>query len=124
MERKGKPLHSQMILQHEERRPETQEEKEEFRNMIKARARNFSSEINCNEALQHSYKCFVKPLLRGSVEDVLNDPKISDPKETSSFWLLAAALKKFYDVNKTLPVAGSLPDMTSTTDFYLELQKM
>jgi amyloid beta precursor protein binding protein 1 len=63
-------------------------------------------------------------MLRGSVEDILNDPKIDDHTETSPFWLLASALNRFYNANKTLPVAGTLPDMTSTTDFYLDLQRI
>ena len=32
---------------------------------------------------------------------------------------MAAALKQFYETHKSTPLAGNLPDMTSTTDHYL-----
>jgi NEDD8-activating enzyme E1 regulatory subunit len=76
------------------------------------------------EAFNNAFKTFGKPVLRGSVEGILNDPKIIDETEISTFWLLSAALTKFYNDNKCLPVAGTIPDMTSTTDFFLDLQKM
>ena len=62
--------------------------------------------------------------MKGQVEDVLNDDKINDKNEKSNFWLLSAALKKFIDEKGTFPVAGTLPDLTSTTDFFLDLQRM
>lgn len=60
-------------------------------------------------------------MLKGQVEDVLNDPKCTDENEKSKFWVLAAALKTFIEEKGTFPVAGTLPDMTSTTDFFLDL---
>jgi len=45
-------------------------------------------------------------------------------KQTSSFWLCAAGLKAFYESNGRLPVSGVLPDMVSTTEFYLQLQNL
>ncbi len=59
--------------------------------------------------------------MRGAVEDIFNDPKVEDKNEKSSFWLLAAALHRFYKNHNTFPVAGIVPDMTSTTDFYLDI---
>jgi amyloid beta precursor protein binding protein 1 len=49
--------------------------------------------------------------------------KVND-KQTSSFWLCAAGLKAFYESNGRLPVSGVLPDMVSTTEFYLQLQNL
>ena len=62
--------------------------------------------------------------MKGQVEDILADPKINDPNEKSNFWLLAAALDKFIKTHSTFPVAGILPDITSTTEFFLNIQKM
>ena len=38
--------------------------------------------------------------------------------------MLCAALNIFYKNNKALPLSGSLPDMTSTTDYFLTLQNI
>ncbi|KAH3668403.1 hypothetical protein OGAPHI_002157 [Ogataea philodendri] len=38
------------------------------------------------------------------------------------FWVLVEALDRFYQKHRLLPLNGSLPDMTSNTDRYLELQ--
>lgn len=46
---------------------------------------------------------------------------------SSNFWILASALKQFLDNDgsrKYLPLNGSIPDMTSTTEGYIALQKM
>lgn len=46
--------------------------------------------------------------------------------ESSKFWILAAALKEFVanEGGGLLPVQGSIPDMTATTEGYVNLQKM
>jgi len=55
-----------------------------------------SKEENFDEAMANVFKCFQKPGLRDSVEILINDPKTSNPEERSPFWLLAAALSRFY----------------------------
>lgn len=92
--------------------------------MIKSAARNFSKELCFEEAYNNAYKCFQKSLLKGTLEEIFDDNKINDHDEKAPFWILATALKRFHDNMQTLPVAGMLPDMTSTTDLYLDIQKM
>jgi hypothetical protein len=33
-------------------------------------------------------------------------------------------MSRFYEIERRLPVAGVVPDMVSTTDFYLRLQEI
>jgi len=42
----------------------------------------------------------------------------------SSFFVVCSALKRFYKEYNTLPVAGSIPDMTASNQFYIELKKV
>ena len=43
---------------------------------------------------------------------------------SSDFWVLVAALKEFLASEGATPLEGSLPDMLSTTDSYVELQRV
>ena len=54
------------------------------------------------------------------LEEVLNDSKASNG-DSKPFWLFVAALKRFIEHQKRLPVSGAVPDMISKTDFYLKL---
>lgn len=80
-----------------------------------------SKEANFDEAIERIFKCF------NGIDTpytVFDDPKVESADEKSNFWLMGAALKQFFDKNQRLPVAGPLPDMTSTTEFYLGLLKV
>jgi hypothetical protein len=62
--------------------------------------KQFSKFLNYDEANKNVYKCLTKYTLRGPVEDIiLNDIKINDPEEKSTFWLLSTALSRFYHKN-------------------------
>eukprot|EP00347_Sterkiella_histriomuscorum_P009093 403342543 len=109
---------------HDGQIPKTEAEKEEFRQIIKHTSRNFSKELNFIEAFDNAFKCFKQPEIRYTLEEIFEDPKIQDKNETSSFWILCAALQRYYTTHGLLPLSGKLPDMTSTTDFYLALQRI
>ena len=44
--------------------------------------------------------------------------------ESDKFWYLTAALREFIKREGCLPLEGSIPDMTSTTESYVELQRL
>ena len=71
--------------------------------------------------MSNVFKCFNPYSLRDTVSDVLTDPKVISTTEKSTFWLLVAALARFYDHCGALPLSGKLPDMTSTTEYYVDL---
>lgn len=45
-------------------------------------------------------------------------------EQSSSFWVISAAVKQFYDRHKALPVPGSLPDMKAQSKIYIDLQNL
>ncbi len=58
---------------------------------------------------------------------VLNDSQAATiTPHSSKFWIMANALKGFVENegNGKLPVMGSIPDMTASTQTYVELQRM
>lgn len=112
--------------EHEGNVPKTQADKDAFRDKIKAAARNYNMEENFNEAVKNAHKCFKDEMeeMKDGLREVIEDPKIADSGEKGSFWLLASALAKFVEKEGTLPVSGKVPDMTSTTDFYITLQNI
>ena len=59
---------------------------------------------------------------------VLNDSIVTVPgslqPSTPPYWFVVAALRQFLFIEGALPVSGSLPDMTATTDLYVSLQRL
>lgn len=53
---------------------------------------------------------------------ILDNYKAAHPK--SEFWALVAALRVFVSNEGWLPVSGKVLDMTSTTEFYIDLQRI
>ena len=45
-------------------------------------------------------------------------------EQTSSFWIMAKALKCFYADEGKLPVSGVVPDMVATTELFQQMQKI
>lgn len=70
---------------------------------------------------------FLKKQIPSEVQKILDDPKCNVDSKSSDFWILAAALKDFVKnqgQGKYLPLTGSIPDMTASTDLYIALQKV
>ena len=88
--------------------------------MIKSLAR-ISGGNNFDEAIQHATECFKTDALPFNLSNLFE--KLNDEQKTT-FWVCSAALKAFFEVEKRLPLAGSLPDMVSTTDYYLNIQRI
>ena len=84
---------------------------------------DISKQMNFQEAVDNAYKLY-QDTLPYNVEEILCNPKIDDANEKSPFWVQCAALKKFYVQNDALPVAGNIPDMTSTSEIYLRLNQV
>lgn len=109
-------------MQHNGLIPKSPAEKDLFKASVKALSRDYSKELNFSEAMTQVFKCFLDPAkLRDSVQEVLGDPKIHSTQEKSKYWLMAAALARFFKEFKALPLSGKLPDMTATTEFYINL---
>jgi len=78
--------------------------------------------VNSDEAKAKAYLCFTDKNIDYELEQIFDDPKISSSADR--FWIFAAALKKFHSTTGTTPVSGTIQDMTSTPDFFLDLQRV
>ena len=116
----------------EDRLPNTFEEKEGFKRVIKSMARNWNHEVNFQEAHADAYLAYttksipdeVQPLLDAAEETMANYSSGNGNRATvSSFDVLLLALKKFMVRHGGCPpIDGSIPDMTSSTLSYIQLQ--
>ena len=84
----------------------------------------FEDEENFSEALTKVNKALV-PLNFSSIQKLITDPSVVEINSFSKpFWVLCRALKCFYTETGTIPLAGTLPDMVSDSEGYIELQKV
>lgn len=67
-----------------------------------------------------------KTRISSHVEKILNDEQCIHLKEKTPFWIIARAMKEFIEKegDGTLPLRGSLPDMTSDSQRYIALQNV
>ena len=86
-----------------------------------------SDEENFEEAEAQAYRCWTQTGIPSEVAEVFNDQSVVKLQPSSPpFCHLAAALHS-YTKNQppyTLPLSSTLPDMKSSTAFYIELQKL
>jgi len=100
--------------------PTTKEEKDKIKQIILGMRRS-DAEQNFAEAMDSAYKAWIPYSIPDAVKEVL-ELQTSNPK--SDFWIVARAVSQFVRDCGKLPLAGSLPDMTATTDWYVKLQEI
>jgi len=100
--------------------PSTREEKEEFKKVITGMRRKVE-ELNFQEALDNAYKAWVPYSVPDQVQHVL---ALKTANEKSDFWVVARAVSQFVRDCGKLPLAGTVPDMTASTDTYVKLQEI
>eukprot|EP00440_Ansanella_granifera_P067529 gb/GFBE01073247.1/.p1 GENE.gb/GFBE01073247.1/~~gb/GFBE01073247.1/.p1 ORF type:complete len:527 (+),score=128.91 gb/GFBE01073247.1/:1-1581(+) len=100
--------------------PKTKEEKDRFKSIVSAMRRN-PQEANFDEALANAYKAFVQYQIPEEVQQVLS---LVSNEGTTDFWIVAKAVSQFVKDCGKLPLAGTLPDMTASTDMYIKLQEI
>ncbi|ONM10908.1 NEDD8-activating enzyme E1 regulatory subunit AXR1 [Zea mays] len=101
---------------HDGNLPSTRQEKKEFK----------VDEENYKEAVDSSYKVSVTPGINNEIRQIIDDDSAEVNSSSSDFWILVAALKEFIakEGNGELPLEGTIPDMTSLTEYYVSLQKI
>jgi amyloid beta precursor protein binding protein 1 len=121
--------------------PATFQEKQEFQATIKPMARNFDAELNFQEAVQNAYLAYTSreldlehlTRLRDATAAAVNggDGSGGDLSSSSnaapstvSFHAMLQGLEKFYAKNGRAPLQGTIPDMTASTDLYVQLQRL
>ena len=111
--------------------PKNYREKKEFKEMIKTAIRKNEDgvpldEENFDEAIQNVNSIIIPTQISPVVQAILDDPACTYiSPESSNFWLLARALREFVTENDgKLPLRGSIPDMTSSSDMYIHLSRV
>ncbi|CAD7930091.1 unnamed protein product [Amoebophrya sp. A25] len=108
----------------------TREEKEAFKKCI-LRLRRSPDEQNFQEALDVAYLMYDTPASSAVVPEdtrealeALAVERRNGTKDDADLRLAAQAVMKFCEEKGALPLPGSLPDMTSTTEGYIALQEL
>lgn len=84
-------------------------------------------EENFDEAIKAVNAALVKTRVPSQVQDILSDSACTGlTSESSNYWVLAQAVKQFVDNegNGALPLRGAIPDMTSDSKRYIQLQNV
>lgn len=105
--------------------PSAREEKKEFKDLLKSRMISLDEE-NYKEAADASFKVFAPQGISSNLQRILNDSCADISSNSSDFWVMVAALKEFITHERAgeVPLDGSIPDMTSSTEHYVNLQKV
>ncbi|KAH6856500.1 hypothetical protein B0I37DRAFT_77189 [Chaetomium sp. MPI-CAGE-AT-0009] len=110
---------------HDGKYPTAFKEKAEFRKIVQAAARTNNpegGEENFEEAAAAVVKTVVLPSLPSGLKEVFEYEHTDPIEQRSGFWLIADAVKKFYEEHKCLPLPGKLPDMKAQSKVYIQLQ--
>lgn len=105
--------------------PSTREEKKEFKDLLKSRMIGLD-EDNYKEAVDASFKLFAPRGISPNLMRILKDSCAEIDSNSPDFWVMVAALKDFvaHEGSGEVPLEGSIPDMTSSTEQYVNLQKI
>ncbi|EKD21694.1 ThiF family protein [Drepanopeziza brunnea f. sp. 'multigermtubi' MB_m1] len=106
--------------------PSTYKEKTAFRKVVSDATRTNNpegGEENFEEAVSAVLKTVSAPSLSSAVKEVF-EYKPNEVESKSSFWIIAAAIKRFYEEHKELPLPGSVPDMKAQSTVYVKLQNI
>ncbi|PKA52596.1 NEDD8-activating enzyme E1 regulatory subunit [Apostasia shenzhenica] len=105
--------------------PTTRQEKKDFKDLIKAHMQNIDEE-NYKEAIEASYKVSLPQGIGSQLHQIIDDSAVEVNSASSDFWVLVAALKEFIENEGAgePPLEGSIPDMTSLTEYYITLQRI
>lgn len=116
---------------HEGAMPKTTKDKNDFKALIKSMAMDggakFSDELNFIEAVNESYRAFTTKKASWETAQCLNNQISSTLTSNSSdFDFLVRALQMFTAStdDNSLPLPGPIPDMTSTTENFVQLQQI
>ncbi|KMT03702.1 hypothetical protein BVRB_8g188530 [Beta vulgaris subsp. vulgaris] len=105
--------------------PLTREEKKEFKDLLKSRMIGLD-EDNYKEAVDASFKLFAHQGISPYLQRIMEDNSAEIDSNSPDFWVMVAALKEFvaHEGAGEVPLEGSIPDMTSSTEHYVNLQKV
>ncbi|PYH96638.1 putative ubiquitin-like activating enzyme [Aspergillus ellipticus CBS 707.79] len=108
--------------------PSNYKEKTEFREMVRSSARTSNpegGEENYDEAVAAVLKSLNPFSLRSSIREIFEMEECTRlTPDSPDFWVIAAAVREFYQRHNVLPLPGSLPDMKAQSADYVSLQNI
>ncbi|KAF2888253.1 hypothetical protein ILUMI_17920 [Ignelater luminosus] len=110
--------------------PKTRSEKDELRKMIRTSLppdgdTSGALEENYEQAVRFVNVCINSIGVSAQIQAILDDERCTNlTSESSSFWIICAALRELVQSEGSLPVRGSLPDMAADTTSYVTLQQL
>ncbi|KAK4193823.1 hypothetical protein QBC35DRAFT_7253 [Podospora australis] len=107
--------------------PSSYKEKTEFRRLVQGAARTNNAEggeENFDEAAAAVLKTLTIPSLPSGLKEVFEYQHTDPVEQRSSFWLIADAIKQFYEKHQCLPLPGKVPDMKAQSKVYIQLQNI
>ncbi len=112
--------------------PKNYREKKEFKEIIRSGIRCNEQgvpldEDNFDEAINNVNSLLIPTTIPSNVQAILNDDcSKSLTNHSSNFWILVHALNEFIsnEGEGYLPLRGSIPDMMSSSDLYIDLQRI
>ncbi|KAK7927761.1 hypothetical protein PG985_004759 [Apiospora marii] len=110
---------------HDGKLPTEYKTKLEFREMVAKSARTNNAEggeENFQEAVSAVNRNIKEYKLESTLAEVFAHEASNDVDTKSSFWVIARAIKTFYDKYGCLPLPGGLPDMKAQSGVYVKLQ--
>jgi len=116
--------------EHEGNWPKSYKEKTAFKEMIsKGVLKNEHGveevEENFEEAVKNANYVLVPTKAPSNVLQIFGSPRCQHPAAPNlKFWILARAIKEFYESTGALPLRGSIPDMFSDSARYIQLQNV
>lgn len=113
---------------HNDQVPSNYKEKSEFREMVRSSARTSNpegGEENYDEAVAAVLKSLNPFSLRSSLREIFEMEECKHPApDSANFWIIAAAIREYYQRHSVLPLPGSLPDMKAQSADYVSLQNI
>eukprot|EP00457_Paulinella_chromatophora_P003836 gb/GEZN01003844.1/.p1 GENE.gb/GEZN01003844.1/~~gb/GEZN01003844.1/.p1 ORF type:complete len:555 (-),score=91.59 gb/GEZN01003844.1/:391-2055(-) len=109
--------------EHDGKMPQNYNDKFAFKDML----RSLGTEENFDEAVEHAKRVYDKFTLREEVQHVFDHPRIKKlDKSSSSFWFMSRGCLEFYnnEGKGTWPCSASIPDMTTSTKKYVDVQEI
>lgn len=108
--------------------PANYKEKTAFRDLVRSGARTDNAEggeENFDEAVAAVVKSISPFSLRSPIREIFEMDQCKRlTAQSADFWVIAAAIHKFYTDHNVLPLPGSLPDMKAQSADYVALQNL
>ncbi|KIV93788.1 hypothetical protein PV10_04976 [Exophiala mesophila] len=108
--------------------PSDYKQKSAFRDLVRSAARTANpegGEENYDEAAAAVLKTIAPPPIGSGCKELFSMEQTNNlHPDSSNFWIIANAVKTFYEKHTVLPLPGTLPDMKATSEQYIKLQNI